>query len=107
MGYCTTFNLWAMDAREDNKVVDEFDIEPVIQRIEEISGYRFSGQTTYGKWYDHQDGVLQLSREFPFYILVLEGQGEELGDYWRDYYLNGKMYRVTAQLPDVDISRFG
>ena len=36
--------------------------------------------------------MLKLSLEFPEYVFILDGEGEESGDIWRSFYKNGKMY---------------
>lgn len=44
-----------------------------------------------GKWYEHEDDLLTLSKEFPHLAFTLEGQGEDAGDIWKKYLLNGKV----------------
>ena len=35
------------------------------------------------KWYDHDEDMIKLSLRFPDYTFILEGEGEENGDLWR------------------------
>lgn len=48
------------------------------------------------KWYNHEDDMLRLSREFPDILFELHGEGEEAGDLWRKYFKNGKVQRCPA-----------
>lgn len=50
------------------------------------------------KWYDHRDDMVKLSLEFPTCRFVLEGQGEDPEDMWREYYLNGHMQYAPARI---------
>lgn len=43
------------------------------------------------KWYDHEDHIKALSKDIPHVLFILSGQGEETGDIWRKYFLDGKM----------------
>lgn len=43
------------------------------------------------KWYDHVDDMRAISLEHKGVLFTLEGKGEESGDLWRKYFLNGKM----------------
>ena len=42
------------------------------------------------KWYDAKDDVKEVSKKYPNIIFQLDGDGEESGDIWRIYFLNGK-----------------
>lgn len=50
------------------------------------------------KWYEHQQDMRDMSKKFPKVLFILQGEGEEAGDVWKEYYLNGKMQRAQAQL---------
>jgi len=49
----------------------------------------------------------QYSLKHPNTLFKLSGEGEESGDIWQEYYLNGKMQLVTAQIvfDDFDESK--
>ena len=49
-------------------------------------------------WYDHNDDMLSLSREFPEIRFYLHGEGEESGDLWDAWYLNGKTQFCPAEI---------
>ena len=48
------------------------------------------------KWYDHVEDMIKLSKVFPETLFILDGWGEELGDLWRELYMDGE--RVRADL---------
>ena len=48
------------------------------------------------KWYDHEEDMRSFSEKYPTILFELEGEGEENGDHWFEYYLNGKMQRCKA-----------
>ena len=74
--------------------------EDVISEIEKRSGYGDSYGGTYDcvKWYEHHEQLLEISREFPDNIILLEGIGEESGDIWKKYYKNGKHQEAVAKI---------
>lgn len=56
------------------------------------------------KWYDHDDDMIKLSKEHPELLFALKGEGEESGDIWKTYYLNGKMQHCKAKIIFDDFS---
>lgn len=48
------------------------------------------------KWYDHPEDMIKLSKMFPQTLFILDGWGEEVGDVWRELYMDGE--RVRADL---------
>ena len=57
------------------------------------------------KWYDWEEDVADLSKQFPFLLFEVEGKGEEADDWWRAYARNGKVIVVEAEIkfPSVDV----
>jgi len=45
-----------------------------------------------------------MSKDIPNVLFALAGEGEESGDLWRAYYLNGKTWRSKAEIvyPPLD-----
>jgi len=89
MGYYTSFSFQVLDG--DDGVTD------YEQEITEISGYSYLFGDTI-KWYEHQGDMKTLSSRHPTTLFKLSGDGEENGDLWEEYYLNGKMQRCTAKI---------
>lgn len=56
------------------------------------------------KWYDYDDDMRNLSLQFPDYVFVLSGQGEEYDDMWRWFYINGHARGGMAEIvyPEID-----
>ena len=108
MGYFTSFSLTT-----ENKVCNAKDIisymeerykkedkfYPFAYSFEyygdrDISDISFSGDCA--KWYDHDDDMLELSKQFPETVFCLYGEGEYSEDMWYTYYKNGKMQHCPA-----------
>jgi hypothetical protein len=55
------------------------------------------------KWYGHDSDMVQLSTRHQDIVFVLDGDGEEAGDVWRKFYLNGKMHcwRASVERPPL------
>lgn len=62
------------------------------------------GQSESCKWYDHDKDMIAMSLSFPDVLFKLHGEGEESGDIWDAYYLNGKMqtHKAKVMIDDVD-----
>lgn len=50
------------------------------------------------KWYDHQQHVEAMSREIPGVLFHLSGEGEEAGDIWDAYALDGMVEKHEAKI---------
>jgi len=50
------------------------------------------------KWYDHQKDMKVLSEKFPTVLFTLNGEGEEGGDLWKEYWLGGKVQVAQARI---------
>lgn len=64
------------------------------------------GSTQSAKWYDYDNEMKMLSRNFPEVLFTLHGEGEDQGDIWNAYYLNGKSQKAKAEItiPKFNIS---
>ena len=49
-------------------------------------------------WYTHVDDMCKITKGFPETIIALYGDGEESGDLWVKYFLNGKVQREQAEI---------
>lgn len=59
------------------------------------------------KWYNHEDELKNFSKKYPAYVFTLKGEGEESGDIWVKYFLNGKQQTANAKIifDPLDINR--
>lgn len=90
MGYYTNFRVSSVLPSDEYQ-----------EKLEEISGYEFAedGQDlylSYSKWYDDIEHMKKLSLLFPGILFEVEGEGEEAGDWWKEYFKDGKMQRCQA-----------
>jgi hypothetical protein len=77
MGYYTNFDI-------------SQNTEEVQQDIESVSGYGFYSGCVDGKWYGWEKDCKEVSLKHPNILIRVEGDGEERGDQWKAYFLNGK-----------------
>ena len=56
------------------------------------------------KWYNYEEDMKSISKSFPTVVFILDGEGEENGDIWREFFMNGKSYfwALKYELPDFD-----
>jgi hypothetical protein len=87
MGYYTYYKLEIVSGNDSTTHYEK--------EISELSGYGSCFDDSI-KWYEHEKDMRQYSLKHPNTLFKLSGEGEESGDIWQEYYLNGKMQRVTA-----------
>lgn len=66
------------------------------QLVNEVIGYNAFEDSI--KWYEWKEDMLKISKRYPLTIFVLHGEGEESGDLWKAYFLNGKMQKADAKI---------
>ena len=102
MGYYTRYELETNDDHYD----DDGNLINHEEQIALISGYTnpFDDEC---KWYSHQDHMKKYSKLCPAIIFTLVGEGEEPGDLWKEYYLNGRIQveKAVISIGDFDISK--
>ncbi len=57
------------------------------------------------KWYEHEDDLRKFSKMYPNWLFQLDGGGEESGDVWRKYFVNGEMQNANAKTVYEDFDR--
>lgn len=102
MGYYTRFEI-SVQKHKSNKDVNSHEFtDTLVKRLNEISDYMFdyyAGEITLeGKWYDWKDHLKQLSSEYPGMLFEIDGEGEESGDLWKAYVLDGKLQLEKASI---------
>lgn len=50
------------------------------------------------KWYHHEIDMAAVSHTFPDVLFTLSGEGEESGDIWKKYFLNGMVQLTEASI---------
>lgn len=53
---------------------------------------------TSSKWYAHDKDLLAFSKKYPEWLFILGGEGEESGDMWVHYFLDGKIQKCPAKI---------
>jgi hypothetical protein len=111
MGYCTRFTIVAYDYQngqkekiatfDDSCLIDEM-AGSLADDITSIVGYIPTYDSC--KWYGHADDMLAVSNKHPNTLFKVHGEGEEAGDIWDKWFLNGKMQVCEAKIviPDFD-----
>jgi hypothetical protein len=100
MGYYTQFSFeyepWKNCSDEEYKRFEEY-----IQEKNIDGGYASLSEVDEWdscKWYEHTSEMKAISAKFPHVLMILGGKGEEPGDIWKKYYLNGKVQIALAEI---------
>jgi len=114
MGYYTKFKLHMNHMPEGHTVHNsEDEFMRIKLELEAITSYQFHEHRTTphvldldeAKWYDHGENMKALSKKWPKILFQLDGDGEESGDVWREYWLDGKVQAAKQKSwtpPDFD-----
>lgn len=108
MGYYTDFKL-KVSPDVAAEIMSDFEAFNAI--FEELTNYTLEDDLTMGgvKWYDHDKNMIELSKLYPDAIWQVDGVGEEDGDIWRTYYMNGKSQsantKVVVTYDEFDVSK--
>ncbi|MGM0815336.1 MAG: hypothetical protein ACQEUO_07410 [Bacillota bacterium] len=93
MGYYTNFEV-EMDKDED--LVREY-VNNISPRKECLVA-AFNGCGDDMKWYECDEDVLEVSRQFPEVLITVKGDGESSRDFWKTYFKNGKMQHCQGRV---------
>ena len=87
--------------KESNKFyVFKYELEDFVENEDATSGVDYGlsfGDNEY-KWYDNEEDMRLLSKEFPDILFKLHGEGEDNKDIWDKYFMNGKMQYCSAKI---------
>lgn len=50
------------------------------------------------KWYNSDTDMDKFSKKHPEALFLLEGEGEESPDFWRQYWQNGKCQNIAGEI---------
>lgn len=104
MGYYTNFNLKVYDLSAgkdfevDSAIFPQFDEDCLYDDMLNVQSL-IEGSADSMKWYDHKIEMCQFSKNYSRLLFVLDGEGEEAGDIWRDFYLDGKSFSWKLPKP--------
>lgn len=84
MGYYTTYTL-QIHKDPDNQLKDIMDKFGDIITPDLLEGYE-------DKWYDCEEDMTKISKEYPKVLFEIQGIGEETFDIWSCYFCNGKSH---------------
>ena len=95
MGYYTYYNLEVRDLNTKELISEALEAE-ITRKIAVILGLEDNKDTTFEdllfdelKWYDYDEDMQDLSKEYPDCVFILQGEGEDREDLWRNYYCRG------------------
>lgn len=89
MGYYTYYTLKSEPNITNTKEFKNF--------FERIFGYELdSALEEECTWYNHEEHMREVSKNFPEVLFMLTGEGEESTDMWRKYFFNSKMQYCEA-----------
>lgn len=89
-----------MGYQTDFKVSSEPAVSMLDKILKEETEYDFEdGRSTDSiKWYDHAEDMKRISLQIPNTLFTVDGNGEENGDIWRNFFKDGKMGGGLAEL---------
>ena len=102
MGYYTNFDLTMIPEPDEEREAEI--MKAIAAKIDnkdpnDISAYDAEWCLSDSlKWYDHDDDMIEVSKQFPDITFILYGEGEDNDDIWKAYYRNGEMEVVTARI---------
>ena len=116
MGYETCYNLTVAQLRSQNPGSQPLSYEPqlvaVAPDVEQViiaqlreendeAAYAFDGSGSslgHVRWYDAKSDLTLFSQEYPDFVFVLGGEGDETGDLWLMYIYNGQVQECPATI---------
>jgi hypothetical protein len=93
MGYQTDFILTVDPLPEQGSVLDRY-----LQDEFYFSRWSHEYEAESMKWYGYEEDMLALSKDYPDYLFILQGDGEDRGDDWVMYFKGGKHYQVYLHI---------
>lgn len=112
MGYYSKFSLTISGANnqpdhtlESSEIMEDLRDSVDEARYALAKNGDSSGEET--KWHDAEKELRDFSKKYPTALFKLEVEGEETGDLWHLYVLNGKAQKCKAQIvyPEYDSAK--
>lgn len=106
MSYYTSYSLFAHPVSDDEtaqKIADELYACGALDTALDSSYILADGNVKFDpydpvKWYDHDEDMRAVSREFPDIHFELHGKGEDNDDIWTQHFVNGKAQLCMAEI---------
>lgn len=99
MGYNTNYKLFSSNDEILKSIIsldDDSLAEEIGMEFLKDCGKQYG--CIYAKWYDHEEKMKNISSKYKGVLFTLRGEGEETGDLWIKYFLNGKMQHEFARI---------
>ena len=101
MGYYTKYKLEIFSNESNLSDKEVFDLTiSYLEEFDILNDALSRNLDTYDstKWYENESDMRKISQLIPDVLFLLEGEGEESGDIWKKYFMNGKMQNVKQEL---------
>jgi hypothetical protein len=116
MGYYTRYELeitvygrgYEADGKEIEKVIKALKAYPFENgwAADDLVRLALNGYSEPTKGYEFASALTAVSASFPDLLFELQGQGENMGDVWVEYFRAGKWQKHTWQTPPLDESKW-
>lgn len=96
MGYYTSYDLTVYTPEDDGRLQEyrgDENFKSIVASILDFTPFYDSC-----KWYDHENDMKIISKKFPNHVFQLHGEGEESGDIWQKWFVNGKVQTCHAKI---------
>jgi len=97
MGYLTFHELSVFTDDTLTKTINNDKYDEIVELLGKVTDYEDMLFEDTIKWYEHDEDMIRLSKQYPDYVFQLDGDGEESDDFWRTYYKNGKKQEVDVK----------
>lgn len=102
MGYYTDYSLSA-EWYDDTSEPSQEEVQKLQDEIEKMNVFDREGDITLEwwanvKWYDWEEDMAMLSKRFPGFLFLLNGNGENLDDIWGVYFIGGYIMRDARSI---------
>ena len=93
MGYYTCYRMEVIEG--DHNLISQ------LREENEDAAYALDEEGNFAnncKWYESDSDMKAFSEKHPKALFLLEGDGEDSPDYWRQYWKNGKCQNVQGEI---------
>jgi hypothetical protein len=85
----------------------EFDtpelMNEIIAAMDDIDGGGLATGCSFSyPWYEHEEDMLEISKQFPDAVFILSGIGKEFPDIWKKRFIRGQVDEIRANITFPD-----